>query len=54
LVSDSGWQPDGSQYVATKPQIFVDGQYIGGNFEFYNSKWNVGENMPNLMNPLRF
>jgi glutaredoxin len=54
LVINSGWQPDGVQSIATKPQIFLEGQYIGGNFEFYNSKWNVGENMPGLKNPMRF
>jgi glutaredoxin len=54
LVSSSGWQPDGVQSIASKPQIFVQGQYVGGNFEFYKSKWNIEENMPNLKNPMRF
>jgi len=55
----------------TKPQIFMNisgkAEYIGGNKEFYNSKWNLGENnskqikiknlsynTPNLKNPMRF
>ena len=54
LVSFYGWQPDGVQGFCSKPQIFVQGQYIGGNFEFYNSKWNVGEGCPKLKNPMRF
>jgi glutaredoxin len=54
LLLHNGWQPDGVQSTATKPQVFIRGQYIGRNFEFYKSKWNVGENMPNLKNPMRF
>jgi glutaredoxin len=54
LVASNGWLADGQQSVASKPQIFVDGQYIGGNFEFYKSKWNVAQDMPNLKNPMRF
>jgi glutaredoxin len=54
LVCSSGWQPDGVQSTASKPQIFVQGQYIGGNFEFYKSEWNIGENNPNIKNPMRF
>ena len=49
-----GWQPDGVQSVCTKPQIFIKGEYIGGNFEFYKSKWNVDAGYPNLKNPMRF
>jgi glutaredoxin len=54
LVSPYGWQPDGQQSIAPKPQIFIGGQYVGGNFEFYKSTWNLGPNMPNLNNPMRF
>lgn len=54
LVSNNGWQPDGLQYTASKPQIFIQGEYINGNFEFYKSKWNLDEGMPNLKNPMRF
>jgi glutaredoxin len=54
LLLNNNWQPDGFPAHPTKPQIFIQGQYIGGNFEFYKSQWNVGENMPNLVNPMRF
>ncbi len=26
------------------PQVFIDGEYIGVNNDFYRSKWNKGEN----------
>lgn len=54
LVKEYGWEPDGTQLVASKPQIFIKGQYVGGNFEFYKSEWNLGEGKPNLENPMRF
>jgi glutaredoxin len=54
LVKNNGWEPDGGQTFPTKPQIFMKGEYIGGNFEFYKSHWNVGEGKPNLKNPMRF
>jgi glutaredoxin len=50
----AGWTPDGGQSYPSKPQIFMKGEYIGGNFEFYKSKWNLGDGMPNLRNPMRF
>jgi glutaredoxin len=54
LVSKNGWQPDGIQFIATKPQIFIQGQYVGGNFDFYKSSYNTGSGKPNLKNPMRF
>jgi glutaredoxin len=54
LASEAGWHPDGVQVYPSKPQIFVKGEYVGGNFEFYKASWNVGENRPNLKNPMRF
>jgi glutaredoxin len=54
LARNNGWVADGGQDYPSKPQIFMKGEYIGGNFEFYKSKWNVGEGMPNLNNPMRF
>jgi len=45
------WQPDGIQQYPTKPQIFVEGEFIGGNSEFYTSRWNMGEGMPQQKNP---
>jgi len=67
LVKEFGWKPDGYQEVASKPQIFIEGQYIGGNRELYISKWNIGEGETskikvgdeeidalNLPNPMRF
>lgn len=54
LALSAGWEPDGIQAFPSKPQIFIDGQYIGGNFELYNSQWNTGESKPNLKNPMRF
>jgi glutaredoxin 1 len=54
LANLTSWKPDGGQSYPSKPQIFINGNYIGGNFEFYQSIWNIGENMPNLKNPMRF
>jgi glutaredoxin len=54
LVLNNGWQPDGQQQIASKPQIFIKGEYIKGNAEFYKSKWNTGEGKTNLKNPMRF
>jgi len=63
LVIDSGWKPEGIQNFCAKPQIFIQSEYIGGNFEFYKSKWNLGQNQsgmingknsPNRTNPMRF
>ncbi len=54
LVATYGWQPDSNQHTCSKPQIFIQGEYIGGNFEFYNSKWNTGKDFPNIKNPMRF
>jgi glutaredoxin len=54
LALSSGWEPDGVQAFPSKPQIFVQAEYIGGNFELYKSRWNVGEGKPNLKNPMRF
>jgi glutaredoxin len=68
LVSEFGWQPS-SQYQlnCTKPQIFIQSEYIGGNFELHKSKWNLGHentgklevggehrDTPQLTNPMRF
>ena len=54
LARNNGWVADGGQDYPSKPQIFMKGEYIGGNFEFYKSDWNIGEGMPNLKNPMRF
>jgi glutaredoxin len=54
LARNNGWVADGGQNFPSKPQIFFKGQYIGGNFELYKSKWNMGEGKPNLVNPMRF
>jgi len=32
--------------------VFTEGELIGGNLEFYKSKWNVGAEMPKLQNPM--
>jgi len=47
-----GWQPNGFQNYPSKPQVFIQGELIGGNLEFYKSKWNTGEGMPNMPNPM--
>ena len=54
LVCIYGWKPDGIQSFCSKPQIFIKSEYIGGNFEFYKSKWNIDTSFPNLKNPMRF
>jgi glutaredoxin len=54
LVVNNGWQNTMNANYPSKPQIFMKGEYIGGNAEFYKSKWNIAENMPNLTNPMRF
>lgn len=43
LVREFGWEPLYNQEFCTKPQIFILGQYIGGNREFYQSRWNTGD-----------
>ncbi|MEM1312487.1 MAG: glutaredoxin [Patescibacteria group bacterium] len=68
LVTEYGWEST-SQYQlnCTKPQIFIKGDYVGGNFELHKSKWNIGDtgsglllvngeekNTPMLKNPMRF
>ena len=47
-----GWQSEGFQNYPSKPQVFIEGELIGGNLEFYKSKWNVGAEMPKLQNPM--
>ena len=47
-----GWQSEGHQIYPSKPQVFIEGELIGGNSEFYKSKWNTGEGMPNMQNPM--
>ena len=63
LVKEQGWKPDDYQEVGTKPQIFINGEYVGGNNELYLSKWNLGEqstgkigdkDAPKMTNPMRF
>ena len=68
LVKQFGWEPVAQyQLNCTKPQIFIKGEYIGGNFELHKSKWNVGtdndgkilvndqlKDTPMLKNPMRF
>jgi glutaredoxin len=67
LVTSFGWEPDGYQEVCTKPQVFVSGEYVGGNREFYESKWNLGldnsgkilvdgeeYHTPSIKNPMNF
>jgi len=52
VSSHFGWQSEGYKNYPSKPQVFIDGEYIGGNSEFYQSKWNVGAGMPKLQNPM--
>jgi glutaredoxin-related protein len=54
LAINNDWLSDSGQRYPSKPQIYMKGEYIGGNFEFYKSQWNIGQNMPNLKNPFRF
>lgn len=63
LVKEHGWKTDAVQEFCTKPQIFFKNEYIGGNFEFYKSRWNLGEKetglindkiAPQKTNPMRF
>jgi glutaredoxin len=63
LVKTHGWTPGPHQEFCTKPQIFVEEKLIGGNREFYKSKYNQGEEetgqingkeAPKLTNPMRF
>lgn len=48
LMQTKDWKPTSRGNYPTKPQIFIEGEYIGGNQEFYHSKWNIGQGMPNL------
>jgi glutaredoxin len=51
LVTEYGWQKESEYQVnCTKPQIFINGEYIGGNWELYLSKWNI----TGLKNPMPF
>ena len=63
IVKEYGWIPDSHQEFPSKPQIFIRGEYVGGNSEFHKSKWNVGGEIdingekiqtPNLKNPMAF
>jgi glutaredoxin len=54
LARSQNWESDSGQLYPSKPQIFLGGKWIGGNYELYNSNWNIGSGMPNLKNPLRF
>ncbi len=42
LVKEFGWQPGSHQQYCSKPQIFVNGEFVGGNRELHKSKWNQG------------
>jgi glutaredoxin-related protein len=52
LAFSSGWSATGGEAYPSKPQIYIEGEYIGGNWELYRSKWNTSG--PNLKNPMRF
>lgn len=62
IVSENGWKSDFNQEYCTKPQIFIDGIWIGDNFALYNSKYNLGDDFgmingvkaPKLANPMPF
>jgi glutaredoxin len=48
FIQTKGWSPTAASPYPSKPQIFIKGEYIAGNADFYNSKWNKGNGMPNL------
>jgi glutaredoxin len=48
IQSCTTWRPTENEQFPAKPQIFLKGEYVGGNIDFYQSKWNTGEGMPNL------
>jgi glutaredoxin len=51
LVTEYGWEKESEyQNNCTKPQIFLEGEFVGGNHELYLSKWNK----ENFKNPMRF
>jgi glutaredoxin len=52
LAISTGWEASGGESYPSKPQIYLNGEYIGGNWELYKSKWNTKG--PNLKNPMRF
>ena len=52
LALSYDWVPKPFQEFPTKPQIFIDGKYIGGNKEFYLSEFNEAETGPKLQNPM--
>lgn len=54
LAKAYDWESDSGQAYPSKPQIWIKGEFIGGNFEFYKSEWNLDKNMPKLANPMRF
>lgn len=52
LVSESGWTAKPFQEFPTKPQIYIQNKYIGGNKDFYLSEFNQSETGPKLTNPM--
>jgi glutaredoxin len=43
VVQHFGWEAQDEDAIPSRPQIFIDGQLIGGNEDFYNSRWNLGD-----------
>jgi glutaredoxin-related protein len=43
LCEDYGIHPSGYNTKVTIPQVFMKGEYIGGNDKFYGSRWNTGD-----------
>ena len=51
IEQSTTWKKSDHEQAPSKPQIFLDGNYVGGNVDFYQSSWNVGEGKPNLPLP---
>lgn len=66
LLKNYGWKPTDSSDLVSLPQIYIQGEYIGGNNDFYKSKYNEGDEnnqievdgklikTPNKINPMNF
>ncbi|NJK71138.1 MAG: hypothetical protein HC932_02665 [Thermales bacterium] len=43
LLENYDWEPTDSSDLVSLPQIYIQGEYIGGNNDFYKSKYNEGD-----------
>jgi len=66
LLKNYGWEPKDTNDLVALPQVYIQGEYIGSNNKFYDSKYNLGDEnnqievggklieTPNKINPMNF